>query len=502
MKLRDYQEAARDALLQGESEFRKQVCVMPTGSGKTVTFASIIDRKLPGKTLVLAHRESLVEQAADKIWDTIKIEPGIEMAKQKADSRNAVVVGSVQSMINRLDRYAPDHFDSVIIDECHHAIADSWQSVLNHFDDHASVFGFTATPNREGRVQIGSYFDNFTYEIGMRELIDKGHLAPIVLKALPVNIDMRNVSSVAGDFHVGQTHQTLVPYLQEIARNIKEHAAGRKTLVFLPLVETSRLFADICKDEGLNANWVSGSRHDRENVLKQFKKCDEGVLANALLLTEGFDQPSIDCVAVLRPSRSTSFVQQCVGRGTRLHPGKKNLLLLDFLWHHEQHSLVRPANVFTDNDAVADIMTRRSTEAVESELDMDVLERDAVAERHASLEAAIAANRRRAAKTIDPVALSLAFNNLGAAEYQPTVDWHRQPVTDKQKVLLKRQNIDVESVRDKGHAAKLIGMIMPRYNQKLATPKQVMFLRRHNYPNPEKATFSQASAFIGRKVGR
>lgn len=500
MTLRDYQKAARDALLQGENEFRKQVCVMPTGSGKTVTFASIIDRKLPQKTLVLAHRESLIEQAADKIWDTIRIESGIEMAKQKADLMDAVVVGSVQSMINRLERYPKDHFGSLIIDECHHATAESWQRVLHHFDGHASVFGFTATPNREGRVQIGSYFDNFSYEIGMRELIDQGWLAPIVLKALPVKIDMSKVSSVGNDFHVGQSHDMLVPLLTDIAEQIKIHAADRKTVAFLPLVETSKLFAEICRKVGINADWVSGERHDRENVLKKFKKCKTGLLANAQLVAEGYDQPDISCVIVLRPTRSTSFYAQCCGRGTRTHESKKNLLLLDFLYHHERHNLVRPANLFTDNQEVADIMTRRSTEATGSEMDMDALERDAATERHIALEAAIAANRRRMAKTIDPVALSLAFNNLGAAEYQPTVAWHSQPITEKQKSLLKKQNIDVDSVRDKGHASQLIGMIMPRYSKKLATPNQVMFLRRHNYPNPEKATFAQASEWIKRRV--
>jgi len=310
MTLRDYQKAARDALLHGENEFSKQVCVMPTGSGKTVTFASIIERKLPSKTLVLAHRESLVEQAADKIWETIRMEAGIEMAKQKANLTDAIVVGSVQSMIHRLSRYPQNHFGSMIIDECHHATAESWQRVLNHFDGHASVFGFTATPNREGRVQIGSYFDNFTYEIGMRELIDQGWLAPIVLKALPVKIDMSKVSSVAGEFHAGQTHQTLVPLLRDIARQIKIHAPDRKTVAFLPLVETSVLFAKICREEGIDAEWVSGARHDRTNVLKKFKKCKAGLLANAQLLSEGYDQKDIDCITILRPTRSTSFFQQ------------------------------------------------------------------------------------------------------------------------------------------------------------------------------------------------
>jgi superfamily II DNA or RNA helicase len=509
MELRKYQIEARDALLRGAEKFQKQVCVLPCGGGKTITFASLIRERLPGRALVLAHRESLVEQAVDKIWDTIKMKAGVEMASSRAGQNDAVVVSSIQSLQNRLDRWSPDHFKTIIVDECHHVLAESWLKVLNHFDSHGSVFGWTATPSRGDRRSIGNYFQNFTYEIGMRDLIDQGYLCPIVLKALPVQIDMSNVSSVAGDFHQGQTHQTLIPLLRNIAQQIKQHAEGRKTLVFLPLVETSQMFADICNEVGLNANWVSGSRQDRDLVMKQFKKCDSGLLANALLVSEGVDIPSIDALVVLRPTRSVSFYQQMCGRGTRIHDGKENLLILDFLYQHERHPLARPANLFTESQEVADIMTNHAAEAEGEEINLIDLEqeaaeqqRSAAEERHIALEDAINANRRRKARTIDPTALSLAFGNMRAAEYEPTVAWHSEPVSEKQIQLLRRQQIDVESVRDKGHAHSLIGMIMPRYAKKLATPKQVMFLRKHGYPSPERATFDQAGAFIGRKVGR
>ena len=500
MELRYYQHDALNAIIDGEREYDKQLVVMPTGAGKTILFSKLAEKKLPQRTLILADKENLVEQACDKIWQSVKIEAGREQGKSKADKDNAIVVATVQSMIHRLDRWPRDHFDTIVCDEAQHVLADSWQTVLAHFDNHAKVVGVTATPFRGDRRNLATYFDQKTYEIGLRQLINDGYLCPIRLKALPVQIDISGVSSVAGDFHAGRLHDTLTPLLHNIAEQIKENAEGRKILAFLPLIETSKQFVKICNDVGLTATHVSSQEKEKHTILKHFASCDGELMGNAMILSEGYDNPKIDCIVNLRPTRSTTLYCQMMGRGTRIAHGKDDLLILDFLWHHERHSLVRPANLFAEDQETADIMTRRSMGGEEE--DLMGLERDAVAERRRTLEEQIRANRQRKTKTIDPTELSLALGSVVNATYEPVFSWEFDPITPKQRAALERQKIDVTEVETKGHAAKLLGMILPRYSQKLATPKQVMTLRKLRHPNPETATFSEASSYISRMFTR
>ena len=500
MQLRYYQQDAIDAVLKNESQFGKQLVVMPTGAGKTICFAALAQHKLPSRTLVLADKEKLVEQACEKIEQSTGMIAGREQAQYKADHDNAIVVSSVQTMINRLGKWPKNHFDTVVVDEAHHCVADMWQEVLGHFDNHAKVVGFTATPFRSDKRELASYFDEVSYEIGLKTLIDDRFLCPIKLKALPTRIDLNNVPTVAGDFHAGKLHDTLTPLLRDIALQIKQHAGGRKTLVFLPLIATSKVFVKICKEIGLKAHHVSSAEKDKRTLLKYFGSCDGELMSNAMILTEGYDCPKISCVVSLRPTKSTTLYCQMIGRGTRIAPNKEDLLVLDFLWDHQRHNLVRPANIFTENPEVARLMTERSFGG--EERDMSELERDALAERHRTLEERIRENRQRKARTLDPTEFSLVLGDLGVAEYEPTMAWHHDPITPKQRQILSRAKFDLESVQNKGHAAKLIGMIVPRFEGKLATPKQVMMLRKLRHPNPTKATFKEADEYIGRMFRR
>ena len=501
MQLRYYQQDAIDAVLKNESQFGKQLVVMPTGAGKTICFAALAQHKLPSRTLVLADKEKLVEQACEKIEQSTGMIAGREQAQYKADHDNAIVVSSVQTMINRLGKWPKNHFDTVVVDEAHHCVADMWQEVLAHFDDHAKVVGFTATPFRSDKRELASYFDEVSYEIGLKTLIDDRFLCPIKLKALPTRIDLNNVPTVAGDFHAGKLHDTLTPLLRDIALQIKQHAGGRKTLVFVPLIATSKAFVEICKDIGLKAHHVSSAEKDKRTLLKYFSSCDGELMSNAMILTEGYDNPKISCVVNLRPTKSTTLYCQMVGRGTRIAANKDDLLVLDFLWDHQRHNLVRPANIFTENPEVARIMTERSFKGG-GEVDMTELERDALEERHRTLEERIRENRQRKARTLDPTEFSLVLGNLGAAEYEPTMPWHHEPITTKQRQILNRAKFDMESVQDRGHASALIDMIVPRWKEKMATPPQVMMLRKLRHPNPTKATFKEADQYISRMFRR
>jgi len=501
MNLRYYQKDALEAAVQGAHEHQKQLIVMPTGSGKTILFSKLAERALPGRSLVLVDKQILADQACEKIEQSISVLPGREQGEHRADAKHSIVVSTVQSMVNRLGRWPRDHFAQVICDEAHCVLADSWQACVSHFDKHAKIFGFTATPFRGDKKNLGRYFDNIAYEISLRRLIHDGYLSPIKVKALPVQIDISNVSSVAGDFHSGRLHDSLTPRLHKIADAIKEHASGRKILAFLPLIETSRQFAQICNSVGLKAQHVSSQEREKDTLLKHFKSCDGGLMSNAMILSTGYDNPKIDCVVVLRPTRSTPLYCQMVGRGTRTAPGKEYLLVLDFLWHHERHNLVRPANLLSETSDVAEIMTQHSFD-VGGEVDLLELEASAVEQRRRSLEEEIRANERRKAKVVNPVEFHLALGDVGAAQYVPTVAWESEPPTSKQLKLLEKFKIDSAQVESKGHAHKLISRLMPRMINKLASPKQLIHLRRMGYQNPETATFTQARDFLSRMWGK
>ena len=167
----------------------------------------------------------------------------------------------------------------------------------------------------------------------------------------------------AGDFKTSDLGTALDPYLYQIADEMAKYCFDRKTVVFLPLIKTSRKFRDILESKGFRAAEVNGESQDRAEVLADFEAGKYNVLCNSMLLTEGYDCPAIDCVVMLRPTKIRSLYAQAVGRGTRLHPGKDHLLLLDFLWHTERHELCHPAHLICESPEVAEKMTENIEEA-------------------------------------------------------------------------------------------------------------------------------------------
>jgi superfamily II DNA or RNA helicase len=240
MQLRGYQENAVASILAGFKEFDKQLAVMPTGAGKTIVFSKLAEAMQPRRSLILAHREELIEQAVDKIAKSTGIFAQVEKAEQRASLMAPVVVASIQTLMGeqRRARWPQDHFSLVVVDEAHHALADSYQKALQHFN--AKVLGVTATPDRGDKRNLGQYFENVAFEITMFDLIKQGYLSPVKVKALPVEIDLKNVKSVAGDYSAEDLGTALTPYLRSIAKALRDHAAFRKCLVFLPLIATSR----------------------------------------------------------------------------------------------------------------------------------------------------------------------------------------------------------------------------------------------------------------------
>jgi superfamily II DNA or RNA helicase len=347
LDLRPYQLQSINSVLRKWSEFDRLLGVAPTGSGKTIKFAHIANaRAQTGRVLIMAHRDELIDQARGKLFKACELLSSKEKASDYADPDAGVVVASVQTLArnSRLQRFARDHFQTVIVDEAHHTLADSYLRILNHFGQ-AKVLGVTATPDRGDKRDLARFYEDIAFEISLLDLIKDHWLCPIRIKTVPLKIDISAVGMRAGDYSEEELAQSIEPMLHELADAICVNVADRKTLIFTPLVRTADQFADILRQRGLAAESVCGESPDRKGILSRFASGETGVLCNAMLLTEGYDEPSIDCVIPLRPTTIRSLYSQQIGRGTRIHPGKENLLLLDFLWLSRTHDLVGPASL-------------------------------------------------------------------------------------------------------------------------------------------------------------
>lgn len=508
--LRPYQEEARRAVEREWDEGRaKTLLVLPTGCGKTIVFAMVAKDVVDGggRVLVLAHRGELLDQAADKIGKATGLGCSVEKAERTSVGEwFRVTVGSVQTMMrpSRLDRFPRDWFDAIIVDEAHHALSASYQAVLDHFDA-ADVLGVTATPDRGDRRDLGAYFDSIAYEYTLPRAIKEGYLCPIKAQTVPLAIDLAAVRTQSGDYSAGDLGTALDPYLERIADEmLAAGCAERKTVVFLPLVKTSQKFRGILEAKGFRAMEVNGESADRAETLAAFDEAGGGaVLCNSMLLTEGWDCPSVDCVVVLRPTKVRSLYCQMVGRGTRLSPetGKTELLLLDFLWHVERHELCRPAHLIAESEDVARAMTERLEQAGCPE-DLEEVEREAakdvVEERERALAEQLESMRKRKRKLVDPLQFEMSIASEDLTGYVPQFAWEMAPASDAQKEALEKAGICPDEIGCAGKASLLMDKIAKRRAEGLATPKQIRQLEGRGFRRVGEWTMDQASALISR----
>lgn len=494
------------AVLDEWERVQHTLLVLPTGCGKTIVFAKITENRVRagGRVLILAHRGELLEQAADKILKACGLGCSVEKAEQSCIGQwYRVTVGSVQTLMRdkRLAQFPADFFTHIVIDEAHHAISDSYQRILTHFSG-AKVLGVTATPDRGDMKNLGQVFDTLAYEYTLPKAIKDGYLSKIKAVTIPLNIDFSGVSVQAGDFKATDIDDALDPYLEQIAVEMEHYCKDRKTVVFLPLVKTSQKFRDILLRHGFRAAEVNGESQDRSEILDDFEHDKYNVLCNSMLLTEGWDCPSVDCVIVLRPTKVRALYSQMVGRGTRLCDGKDHLLLLDFLWHTERHELCRPACLIAENQEVADKMTEKLADAAGVQMDLETVqqeaESDTVREREASLAATLAEMRTRKRKLVDPLQYEMSIAAEDLSGYVPAFGWEAQPPTDIQKQKLEACGIFPDEIDSAGKAKKLLERIQERKQKGLATPKQIRCLERYGFTHVGTWTFRQASNMVTR----
>lgn len=505
MELRPYQKESMESVFEQWEEVDKTLLVLPTGCGKTIVFAKITEQCVKGgkRVLILAHRGELLEQAADKIAKTIGLGCATEKAEQSSlNTWYRIVVGSVQTLMRekRLNQFDRNYFDVIIIDEAHHCISDSYQKVLQHFSN-AKVLGVTATPDRGDMKNLGSYFESLAYEYSLPKAIKEGYLCPIKAQTIPLKLDLSGVSQQAGDFKTSDIDTALDPYLYQIGDEMKKYCINRKTVVFLPLVKTSQKFTHILNELGFSAVEVNGGSDNRTEVLQDFDNGKYNVLCNSMLLTEGWDCPSVDCVVVLRPTKVRALYSQMVGRGTRLCEGKTELLLLDFLWHSERHELCHPAHLISESEEVANQITKNIAEAgcpVDLEEAEVKAQEDVVAQREESLAKQLKEMRNRKRKLVDPLQFEMSIQAEDLTNYVPAFGWEMGPATDKQVKTLEKLGIYPDSIDNAGKAAKILDKLDKRRMAGLTTPKQIRFLESRGFLHVGTWQFDTAKHLIDR----
>ena len=525
MALRPYQlNAVKAVHKEWDSGNKNTLVVMPTGTGKTIVFSQIVkDQVAKGeKVLILAHREELLKQAADKL----KASSGMESALEKAANTSIgsgldVVVGSVQTLRqkSRLEKFSKDYFGTIIIDEAHHSAADSYKNILEYFNQ-AKVLGVTATPDRADMKSLSDVFDSLAFEYKLPEAINDGYLCKIRTKTIPLKVDISKVHTLAGDFNPNELGQALDLYLEAIADSIVKECKGRRTVIFTPLVRISQRLNGLLKNRGIDTIEVNGSSKDRERILKDFENGKYDAMTNAMLLTEGWDCPSVDCIICLRPTKSRSLYAQIVGRGTRLCKGKDNLLILDYLWLSGKHSLCHPSDIFCEDAEVAARTTKKladyaatdcgrldgtdGTDLIqaiqEAQEEMENEKRQMmrrIEEQEEAVRKRLAEQRQKRKGLVDPFQYMFSIESTAIRDYKPTFGWETKAPSKKAKDAIEGYGVDASNIESAGLASLILKELMKRWDSGMATPKQIRFLENRDFRHVGRWTKAYASGVIG-----
>lgn len=346
--LRPYQHEAIAAIEERlEAGCQRPLVGLPTGTGKTVIFSDLVKRR-GGTALILAHRDELLQQAAAKLR-TVAPELAMSLGFVQAglnDVGAPIVIASVQTLARqRRLQQLPRHYDTVVIDEAHHATAESYRRILEHLDESPLIAGFTATPERADNDRLEDVFSELVYARSIEEMIRAGYLCDLKGKRVEVDeLDLGAVKSSRGDYQAADLGRALERADADLVavEAYLEHAAEReRTISFHPTVRLAHNTAEAFRQAGVAAAAIDGEmdREERRRRLEAFSAGELRVLTNVDVLTEGYDEPAIDCVLLAAPTKSRIRYVQRVGRGTRIHPGKSDCLVLDLVGTTEELKL-------------------------------------------------------------------------------------------------------------------------------------------------------------------
>lgn len=495
--LRPYQTEAVAAIERDWERYRSTLLVLATGLGKTRTAAEVARRaRQRGRVLWLAHREELLQQAAEAMRSNAGLSTELERAESKAVVHELmggadVVVASVATLhAARLRRWPANAFSTVIVDEAHHATARGYLGVLEHFST-AKVLGLTATPDRSDKIGLHNVFESCAYQYGILDGIRGGFLSPIIAhKVICGDLDLSQVKTTAGDLNSGDLEKAMQVegVIHQIAAPLVAEAGKRQTIAFCPTVaiaeELARVLAGYVGAHRVASISGATDRDKRKAILDAYTCGDIQFITNCAVLTEGFDAPATACVAMCRPTKSRALYTQCVGRGLRLAEGKANCLLLDFIAKNQAPDLVGPVDVLAGEDLDREaraIAERKLTTGGAAEELTETIEaaRDEAAKRQRQLErerraASISALAKWAKQEMDvfPGHAALAEH---AAEVIKPAKRDERVATDAQREMLEKYGITLPKEASARTASKVIDEAMRRG---LASIKQLRTIAR------------------------
>lgn len=464
LPLKPRQQAAHDAVFERLSQgIGRQLVALPTGVGKTV-LACHIARQFP-RALFLCHREELIGQTARTM---ARIDPDRTQGVIGPDAHQiaAFTVGMIQTVHRRLDRIDPGTFDLLIIDEAHHAAARTWRQVADHFTPRLRL-GLSATPERADGAPLSNLFDEVTYSMTVAEAVAEGLLVEPTCLLCRSPADLSTARSLGGDLNEGDLQELVnTPGRNAyIVEKYQEHAAERRAVCFTAGVQHAQDLADAFQSAGISADWVSGGDPARAEKVERFAAGGFQVLCNAMILTEGWDDPGVEAVLLARPTKARTLYAQMVGRGLRLADGKRDCLIVDFVDNAGRHRLMAGWRFFGHPVPPED-------------------------ETPTSLSGGGARPQLVAAT---PVEIQRFVNLLAPPEV--TFDygeheWHYAPATDKQLMMLAANGYDTANTDwTRGQASQVIGNLP-------ASNRQLWLLNASGYDTAAPWTRQQAGAAL------
>lgn len=527
MILRPYQADAVDSAMEHLANHNATLMICPTGTGKTVAFAHLIERfRSRGRCMVIADREELLDQARDKIKAVTGIYPDLEMADSRASEgflKSPIVCSSIQTQrsgngAKRWERFDPHEFALLIIDEADLAAADSYRAMIRHYRQNANLklFGCTATPDRHDKQALGEIFESVCFNYGLVDAIQEGWLVPVKRQYLSVEVDFSGVKYTLGDFNGADLREVLGrgTTLEQIASDSIQYAGRRRTLVFSDSVENAERLTEAFNRHAIgNAQIVTGEtpKDERRDLIDGYRNGRFQFLINVGVATRGFDVPEIACVVLARPTLSRSLYSQMCGRSTRPIGGivdgldsatarreaiarsdKPDTLLLDIIGKNTKHKLITAADILGDkySDEVvakAEQAMRESDGAcdVMAELEEARRRHNAEIEAEAKRKGALTLKRKSKATDIDPFGYyGLERRELG----------NGSPMTDTQRDKLERWRIKGFEILAHDDAEQIIDEVRSRARRGLCTLNMARQLKRRGH-DPDMP-FDEAKALM------
>lgn len=539
MILRPYQQEAYDCTLEKFETVDTALLVLATGLGKTVVAAHLINHfKQLGRILMLAHRAELIYQADNHIQKICEVESDIEMGDAWATGFDVfkadVVISTVQTQIagregGRMTRFDPKEFSLLIIDEGHHAPAVTYKRIIAYYKQNPDlkILGLTATPDRLDKKAMGQIFEEVAYAYDIRDGIDDGWLVPIEQQSVFVEgLDFSSVKTTAGDLN-GKDLANVLEFeeiLHGIADPTVKLTGDKKTLIFAAsVVHAERLTEIINRHRPNSARFVCGTtpKEIRRGMFKDFAEKAFQYLVNVGVATEGFDDPSIECVVMARPTKSRTLYAQMAGRGTRPLPGivdlyrgvverreaianssKTHLEIMDFVGNAGRHKLITSADILGGRytDEVVELAKKNAEEEsnehknpVDIVTELQKAERE-IAKRHQQREDAIARDHlllraKYSTAKINP------FNVLDI-DPKKEAPWHKDRIPTKGQITyLEKCGVAIDGLTFT-HASQIIDTMIKRREQGVCTYKQAKCLQKFGYDITEM-DFRRANKLCG-----